>query len=136
MNKKEVRELLLEAEENGNASWDIGYRGGTYGMSAEKALELLGIDEDCSHLLTRKVGAHCNYLGGGLRGSICRSDYSDKLPSKIARKIDMLIEACAKRYEEIENGGGLNEEEYPDGDTNWEAQGTNRCRNAGVVSAY
>lgn len=136
MNKKEVRKLLLEAEANGNILWDIGYRGGTYGLRVDDALELLGIDEDYFDLLPGNVGAYCNYLGGGLRGSICRSDYSDKLPTKIARKIDLLTEACVERYEEIENGGGLNDEEYPDGSTNWEAEGTNRCRVAGVESAY
>jgi len=117
----------------GQLDYDIGYRGGTLGFRAEDVAAAFGIDES---LLSRHIGAFVNYLGGGLRGSICTSTYSKEITGKKKELLDELLAACKRAYESVENEAGLNEEEDPDGETNWEAVGTNASRAAGVKSAY
>lgn len=140
--KQTMRDIVRAMEAEGKMIGDISHRGGTYGAYATVAVGTLfpTLSEeqerrvlDC---LPNKIGAFCNYLGGGLRGAIVRSDYAAALPAKYARRIDAFTRECVRRYNEIENGEGLNEETYPDGDTNWEAQGTKKVRAAGVKSAY
>ena len=58
------------------------------------------------------------------------------LPAKYAKRIDAFTRECKNRYLEIENGQGLNDEEDAEGNTNWEALGTQRSRLAGVKSVY
>lgn len=136
MNKKELREKLYALEDANKVEYEIGHRGGSYGLFATEALDLLGIDAKWEDYLPNKVGAFCNYLGGGLRGSINRSNYSADLPISIAKKVDQLLSACEARYKELEDNSRLNAEEDEDGETNWDALGTKRCRNQGVVSSY
>ena len=137
-----IRDIVLNLEAENRIDYDISNRGGTYGargwvvvdalfptLSDDKAWEI-------SNLLPNRIGAWVNYLGGGLRGSIVRSDYSRELPAKYARRIDSFTRECARRYEAIENGAGLNDVEDAAGETNWDALGTQRSRLAGVVSAY
>ncbi len=137
-----MREIVLKMQEENSIDCDISYRGGTYGAAADKVVATLFStliayrQYEIVQMLPNKVGVHCNYLGGGLRGTINRSDYDKKMPAKYAKRLDAFTRECKKRYLEIENCTGLNEEEYPDGDTNWEAMGTNRSRAAGVKSAY
>lgn len=129
----------LEALEIGGLDYEISYRGGYIGFSsanvAEKISKATHSRLDVS-LLPRKFGAHCNYLGGGLRGSICASNFDDEIVGKNREHLEALGEACVRVYKNIEDEDHLNDEESPDGDTNWEAKGTNASRAAGIVSAY
>ena len=140
MNKK-ILSFLLEEEESGRIDYDISYRGGHYGLKAEAVVDFLfaGKSEEIKsqfiEWLPNKVGASCNYLGGGLRGAITGSDYDRELPGYAAKLIDKFCAECKNRYNEIENSTGLNEEEYEDGETNWDAIGSNASRLAGIVSA-
>ena len=61
-----------------------------------------------------------------------------KTPLEAAGKpnLNAIAEKCGQFYSDIENSENLNEEEDQDGETNWEAIGTNRSREAGIVSAY
>jgi hypothetical protein len=111
----------------------MGYRGGTLGISSQVVSEKLGIP---SYLLPGMIGAYVNYLGGGIRGSIQTSTYSTEITGKKKELLDLLLEACVRVYEDIENESGMNDEEDEDGDTNWDALGTKMCRRAGVASAY
>ena len=137
-----VRSIVLEMEKNNRIDYDISYRGGTYGARCWDVVSALfpTLSDDKSaevyNLLPNRVGVWVNYLGGGLRGGICRSDYSKVLPAKYAKRIDAFTRECKNRYLEIENGEGLNDEEDAEGNTNWEALGTNRSRAAGVERAY
>jgi hypothetical protein len=82
------------------------------------------------------IGAYVNYLGGGLRGSIQTSSYSTEIVGKKKELLDLLLEACVRVYENLEDESGLNDEEYENGDTNWDALGTKMSRKAGISSAY
>jgi len=139
---KTVADIVSALGEENRIQYDIGGRGGTYGAPADYVVEALfptleqeKINE-IVNMLPNKVGVHCNYLGGGLRGALVRSDYDKALPAKYAKRIDAFTRECKARYLAIENDGGLNDETYPDGDTNWEALGTNASRRAGVESGY
>ena len=127
----EKMKARLEALGIGQLDYDIGYRGGTLGFRSSTVAAAFGIDEN---LLPRHIGAFVNYLGGGLRGSICTSTYSKEITGKKKELLDELLAACKRAYESLENGSGLNDDEYPDGDTNWEAQGTKAARAAGIKS--
>lgn len=112
-------------------TYDIGGRGGYLGAYSSEISEKFDIPQ---HMLPGKVGAYCNYLGGGVRGSICGSTYHEDTPNTDV--LDVFIEACMRIYENEENGIGLNDEEYEDGDTNWDAIATKMARDSGTSSAY
>lgn len=130
---KNIYSLVIEKEENGTIVYEIGRRGGHYGATRKNIMAWLNIPEDMAELLPNMIGAYCNYLGGGLRGAIVRSDYNEELPAKIAKKIDAFTEACAKRYLKIEEDWAKDEESYTD---EWNEAGTKACRDAGIVSSY
>lgn len=109
---------------------EVSHRGGGVGFDADK-LDSLGISAD---LVPRTSGAYCNYLGGGLRGSICLSDYSFKITGRKKQLLDAILKACKRIYLNLESP--LNVPEDEDGETNWDAIGTAACRRAGVKSAY
>lgn len=123
----------LEALGIGRVYCDISHRGGGVGFYSSDVARVFEVSEGD---LPGKFGAGCNYMGGGLRGSIFASDFSDRITGRKARLLEELGQACVRVYENIENGEGLNEEEYPDGDTNWEAIGTKEVRKQGIESAY
>lgn len=139
---------LLELEEGNNRGieYDISHRGGSYTIDTYLALEIIGIDyskqDRIAENLPSKIGAGCNYLGGGLRGSIFTTASTpttfveNGIPKYIAIKLNSLCDALKARYIALESLCGLNDEEYEDGDTNWDAIGTNSARDAGIVSAY
>ena len=141
MNNK-MRKIFIELEENNSLIYDISYRGGKLGISSRDFVELFfpnkseNYKEKIINFMPLNLGSYCNYLGGGLRGAIGTSDYDVKMPKIVADKIDSFTLACKERYEEIENESSLNEEEDINGETNWEAVGTNKSRKAGVISAY
>ena len=121
----------LEALEIGRLDYDIGHRGGTLGFKGGDVAKALGIDRD---LITNNVGAYVNYLGGGLRGAICASTYAKSIAGKKKELLDALLEACKRAYQAAEDEQNLNNETDEDGETNWEALGTNASRKAGIKS--
>jgi hypothetical protein len=134
--KKITMNDIYNLEDNRLIDYDINYRGGKYGISLDDFINnFMPDNEDIKDLLPNKIGVYCNYLGGGLRGSICKSDFSEKLPEKYAKIVDSFTELCCQRYLEIEDEMELNEEGEGE-EINWEARGTNKCRNAGIVSNY
>jgi len=112
---------------------DISYRGGTLGFNSDKIAELVEVDED---LLPTKFGAYCNYLGGGLRGSITFSDFSEDISTQKTNLLNAIGEAIVRCYNFYEDETGLQEEEDENGEPNWENIGSNRSRQADIVSAY
>ena len=117
----------------GCIDYDISYRGGYLGFYNTSIAETFNINPN---FLPRKFGAYCNYLGGGIRGTVNTSDYSDKITGRKAKLLDELGLACVRVYENIENESYLNETEDEDGETNWDALATEAARNGGICSAY
>ena len=111
---------------------NISERGGYLGFSISSLDTFLDIS---SVYLPGHVGAYCNYLGGGLRGTIQTSNYSDKITGRKKQLLDAILQACKRVYINIESESGLTSE-TDDGETNWENTGTNACRAAGINSAY
>jgi hypothetical protein len=117
----------------GRVYCDISHRGGGVGFYSSAVAEHFEVE---AWQLSPKFGAGCNYLGGGLRGSIFGSTFSNKITGQKAKLLSELSNACVRVYENIENGSSLNDEEDENGETNWEAMGTNASRRVGIVSAY
>jgi hypothetical protein len=112
----------LEGLGIGRIICDISYRGGNIGFSGSDIARVFDISEGD---LPRNFGAGCNYLGGGLRGSIFASDYSNRVTGKKARLLEELSKACIRVYKAIDN------EEIADDPIN-----TGIGRVDGVRSAY
>jgi hypothetical protein len=123
----------LESLNIGRLEYEISYRGGNLGFSGNSIANEFEVE---TWQLPGHFGAYCNYLGGGLRGSICTSNFSDTINGKKADLLNELAEACKRAYENIEAESGLIDTEDEDGETNWENLGTQNCRNAGIISAY
>jgi len=138
MTKKEIKQKMLELEDKNKVDYEVSYRGGYYGLSANDFVNEFIAEKDYTisivDYLPEKVGVYCNYLGGGLRGAIVGGGYGKELPLKIKKIIDSYTKVCKQRYLEIE--GRFNDEVDEDGEINWEAKGTNACRKTGIVSAY
>ena len=83
----------------GKVIGDISYRGGNLGFSGKDVAEAFDISE---YQLPRNFGAGCNYLGGGLRGSIFASDFSTEVTGKKAKLLIALGKACIRAYENID----------------------------------
>ena len=130
MNKKQMRQKLIELEEEGKVIYDIGHRGGKYGLLAKDVFEILNFPEKdrIESNFPEKIGVYCNYLGGGLRGAIVGGGYNENVRDTISKRIELFYQACEKRYEELENDGIEPDE--------WNDEGTRRCRRSGIISAY
>jgi hypothetical protein len=114
--------------------YDISHRGGKLGFSSTVISSLFKINEAA---LSKNVGVYCNYLGGGVRGTINASSYSTlSITGRKKALLDAFLAACRRVYENVENSMYLNDTEYPDGDTNYDALVTNLSRKAGIVSSY
>ena len=79
---------------------DISYRGGNIGFYGSDVARTFDISE---YLLPSKFGAGCNYLGGGLRGSIFGSDFSNEITGRKAKLLNALADSCIRVYENIDN---------------------------------
>ena len=117
----------LEDLEIGSVCCDISHRGGGLGFYSEDVASHFEVER---FYLPPKFGAGCNYLGGGLRGSIFASTFSAKITGRKAELLNELASACVRAYKNAENESGLNDEEDSDGETNWEALGTRMSRDA------
>jgi len=123
----------LEGLGIGRVYCDIGGRGGGIGFYGSDVAEAVGVSE-CD--LPSKFGAGCNYLGGGVRGSIFGSTWNEKeITGRKAQILGALADACVRVYENAENESGLNDD-GEDGEPNWDAQATKGARQAGIQSAY
>ena len=134
---KEIRKVEtiegLDGLGIGRIECDISHRGGGIGFWGSDVASALEVNEND---LPRKFGAGCNYLGGGIRGSISGSGFNEKnITGKKAQILSALADACVRVYENVENESGLNSD-YEDGETNWDAQATKASRKAGIKSAY
>ena len=117
----------------GPVTADLGHRGGGVGFRGSDVAAYVGVEESD---LPRFYGAYCNYLGGGVRGSINPSGYNKDVPAAKAAVLDALAAAAVRAYKSAEDEDGLNEEADADGETNWDALATAASRRAGVKSAY
>lgn len=140
--------MLEEADQkNGQREieYDLGYHGGHYTMTAEFALNLIGFTGDYEEkdsilgCMPNKIGAGCNYLGGGIRGTVHGSGKAEDfeqhgVPARYAAELGKLAKACIQRYIELE--GALNDQEDEEGETNWDAKATAAARRSGAISAY
>lgn len=79
---------------------DISYRGGGIGFYGSDVAKFVEVSED---YLPNKFGAGCNYLGGGLRGSIFPSDFSNEIDYDKTRRLEELALACVRVYKNIDN---------------------------------
>ena len=137
MKIKEIREvqtleqlLGLAGSNDLNVLYDIGYRGGYVAFYGYEIAALLKISPD---ELTNKVGAYCNYLGGGIRGSVCVSPTDRVKSARNKALIDELAEACRRAYLNAEDDG---QDDGDDEDAYWNRLGTEAARRAGIESAY
>jgi hypothetical protein len=89
----------LEGLGIGRVYCDISYRGGGVGFYGSDIARVFEVSEGD---LPGKFGAFCNYLGGGLRGSINASDFSDRITGKKRRLLEELAEACVRAYDNID----------------------------------
>ena len=124
---------LTELSAIANVSYQIGDRGGFLGIPGETVATLLDIE---SHLLPKSVGVYVNYLGGGLRGGICKSQYSSEITGEKKELLDLLIDACQSAYIDAEYELCLNEDYDDNGEMDWNSIGTKAVRTAGILSAY
>lgn len=123
----------LEALNLGRVICDISHRGGGLGFWSDDVAKHFKVLVD--HL-PNKYGAGCNYLGGGIRGSIFVSGFSEAITGRKAQLLKELGLACVRVYKAIEDEQNLNDELSEDDQINWEAMGTNAARKAGIKSAY
>lgn len=135
LTKKVLESLttLTELSAIANVSYQIGDRGGYLGLSSYAVGELLGIE---SSKLPKNVGVYVNYLGGGLRGGICRSTYNPEINERQKELLELLIDACRRAYINLEDELYLNEDYDKDGEMDWNSIGTKAVRTAGILSAY
>ncbi len=135
MNKKQIKQNLIQLEDEGKVDYEISHRGGHYGLPVQDVFDLLQIPEEDQiiEFFPPKIGVYCNYLGGGLRGAIVGGGYNKDIPTRIAKKIDLFAAVCKERYEEIEKGWAEDPEAFTD---EWNEEGTRRSRDAGIVSTY
>ena len=114
---KNIYKKVLELENAGKIDYDISDRGGHYGLSRGDVADLLGLGGYADYLPS-KVGAFRSnsrsYDGGILIDSITTSGYDKNLPAKYAKRVDAFTDACKKRYIDLENLCGLNDEEAVD----------------------
>jgi hypothetical protein len=138
-----VVRALSHLEETRSLLVDIGHRGGHFGARTPEVLTALWptlsptLRDRLTSSLPPKIGALCNYLGGGVRGAVVPSarlsDFiSHGVPVTRARVLAAFANACVDRYIALE---GL-EDQDEDGTPDWDAIATNAARRAGVVSAY
>ena len=90
----------LEGLGIGSIICDVSYRGGNLGFRGSDIAREFDIAEGD---LPRNFGCGCNYLGGGLRGSIFASDFSDRVIGKKRQLLEALGKACIRVYEAIDH---------------------------------
>lgn len=138
--QKIARDIWKEAEEENKINAEISYRGGGIGimagwLSGRLADKDLIKHDDIDYIkarLPRYVGAGCNYLGGGIRGSICMSGMDESIWENFKKAAEVLTQVQKIAVEKYKN----EEQELGLYDESWEAKGTAMSRARGIVSAY
>lgn len=110
----------------GRVNYDISYRGGYVGFYSSDIASAIGVQ---SYQMADKFGAYCNYLGGGVRGSICASTFSSTVEGNKAKLLRAIADACVRVYQNIEDENNLNDDEDEDGEINWDAKATKKTFN-------
>lgn len=110
----------------GRVTYDIGNRGGHVAIYSSDISQNMGIPD---HQMTNKVGVYCNYLGGGVRGSLVGSEVFRVGDKRKRRILEELIEACRRAYLFAEEESNMFEDE-------WNEAATNAARQAGISRAY
>lgn len=89
-------------ENNLKENFEISHRGGYLGVKTREFVFafLENADED---MFPSNVGVYCNYLGGGMRGSINYGGHSDRLSKEDSEIVDTFCEACKLAYVSLEN---------------------------------
>ena len=104
INIKTIRKIkTYEDLENlgiGKVYCDISHRGGGIGFYSSDIAKFFDVSEGD---LPNKFGAGCNYLGGGLRGKIFPSTFSERITGKTADLLTALADACVRVYKNIDN---------------------------------
>lgn len=139
MRTNKYYKFVLELEDDGRVDVEIGHRGGFIKIPSTEVFSMFDIPDKYFDSVPSYIGAGCNYLGGGVRGSIFSTGGASEfeshgVPKTYAKILGKVGDALKQRYEELE--GGMNDEEDTDGETNWDAMATNASRRAGVRSAY
>lgn len=136
---KNMRELLVRMEGDGRISYEIGHRGGWYRTTSSTLVEeLFRKHSPASRALMlekmpQNFGAFCNYLGGGIRGAVCRSSFSEELPKSIKAKLDDFGKECVRRYLELEREWLDSGDAFTD---EWNEEATRKVRANGIISAF
>jgi hypothetical protein len=135
MKLKEIRNAQnigdLDALGLGRVDFEISYRGGGLGFYSSKVADVIGVRESD---LPIKFGASCNYLGGGVRGSISQSGFHPSIVGRKRKLLEAISEACVRVYQNLEDETGLNDDS--EDEPNWDARATKANRDAGIISAY
>lgn len=118
----------------GEVQVDISHRGGYIAFHSIDISTLLKIDPV---YLPRKYGAYCNYLGGGVRGAIIKTNHGITEPEQAVKVLGLIADACVRVYMNIEEeeGSSGNDDKESD-DINWDNMATKAARDAGIESAY
>jgi len=90
----------LKNLEIGRIICNISYRGGNVGFCGRDVAMAFDVSEN---YLPRNFGAGCNYLGGGIRGSIFASDFSTTIKGRKAKLLNALGLACVRVYKNIDS---------------------------------
>lgn len=117
----------------GRVYCDISHRGGGIGFYSKDVAAHFNVPVE---YLPNKFGAGCNYMGGGVRGSIFPSTFDKAIVGRKANLLNALANACVRVYQDIENESEMNEELDCEGEINWDSMATKAVRNAGITSAY
>ena len=100
MKKQEILEFVEDKLQG-----DLGYRGGSLFIHKEQLEDFTGLDFEA----TTKIGCYCNYLGGGVRGSILKSEYRETR-IKQKRILEYVLKFIENKYKEYENEQGLEDD--------------------------
>ena len=112
--------------------YEIDHRGGYIGYNARCVFNHMEIPEKYLEVSTGTIGAFCNYLGGGVRGTITFTIIDESIPVRHRRKLQALVNACYRAYWSAENEMHLNDLTYGDGETNYDATATMLVRGLGL----
>lgn len=98
----EKKELLKEIEKN--LKGKISYRGGSLYIYKDLLEKLTGLQYNTPEC----IGWYCNYLGGGIRGSLIQTETNRETRKKQIHYLNIVFNYIKKRYMEIEDETGLN----------------------------
>jgi hypothetical protein len=108
-------------------TYKIGGNTGYLGLNGALLANAMKIDAD---LLPMNFGVYHNYLGGGMKGSLIKSSFSDSIPENKKQILVQLLHACQRAFLTYEN------DLYDDNADDWDRMATDAARAAGIQKAY